>query len=192
MPRKPKSGWPRKLALAPFLLQYAPAAQIAELWQKEGAQPKKSEVPRLVVNAPGSDRAHKSVVLIHFDGGTPCNIPSKGYGIGYGSYQIDGKEVHRVSHGRPMSNNAAEIWTLCSAIEEVLKMPLEHSGVRLRIEGDSQIALKWAASRKADTPKTGSQEFLDSIVQLRRLISNFASVECQWKARHHAVRAFGH
>jgi hypothetical protein len=52
---------------------------------------------------------------IHFDGGTTCNIPSRGYGNGYGSYLVN-EEIVKVDFGRPMSSNQAEIRTLIAAV----------------------------------------------------------------------------
>jgi ribonuclease HI len=55
--------------------------------------------------------------VICFDGGTSNNIPSKGgYGLGYGSYRLNG-EVVRVDFARPMSANEAEMRTLIAAAE---------------------------------------------------------------------------
>ena len=56
---------------------------------------------------------------IHFDGGTSNNIPSRGgFGIGYGSFLLNG-EIVRVDFGRAMSNNEAEVRTLIAAAEAV-------------------------------------------------------------------------
>lgn len=87
-----------------------------------------------------------SPCVIHFDGGTPNNIPSSGgFGIGYGSYLLN-SEVVRVNFARAMSNNEAEVRTLIAAAEAV-KLISDPARTRLCVVGDSQIALKWA--RKA-------------------------------------------
>lgn len=138
-------------------------------------------------------------VLIHFDGGTPCNIPRLGYGIGYGSYNFDGGEPVRVSHGIPCSNNAAEILTLCCALE-ALAAKGQCSGIRVNVVGDSQIALKWLniaagkrtlKKKKSYTP-TGSPDFIASIQRLNIAVKPFADVSGTWLQRDHAVAAFGH
>lgn len=135
-------------------------------------------------------------VTIEFDGGTPCNIPRLGYGIGYGSFRLDGGEVHRISHGRPMSANAAEIMTL---IEAVRKCVEQHGrgGVTLRIIGDSQIALKWArgatpSGQPAKLSKGGSDEFRNAIQTLRDILKGFEGVIAEWKSRENSVAIFGH
>lgn len=142
----------------------------------------------------------KSVVRIEFDGGTPCNIPSKGYGIGYGSYQIScGGKVHpvqRINHGRPMSANAAEIMTLVKAIQEV-SSKYGREGISLKIHGDSQIALKWArgkteSGKPCKLSKNVSMEFRSSIHSLRQVLSGFQSVEATWRGREASVKLFGH
>ena len=138
------------------------------------------------------------VITIHADGGTPCNIPAKGYGIGYGSYSIDGGTPVRISHGRPMSNNAAEIWTFCSAIDALLESHRDGAKViKLKFVGDSQIALKWIRLsnkpwRSQHVSKKGSDEFQMGIQRLRELTPKFSSVSTEWKPRIHSVKAFGH
>lgn len=137
----------------------------------------------------------KRTVQIHFDGGTPCNIPRLGYGIGYGSYRIDRGEVVRVNHGRPMSANAAEIFTLVSAIQQVVAT--HGRGVKLLVVGDSQIALKWArgTNRKGKPCKIAkgtSEEFRNAIQSLRDVLRGFGEVETEWNPRANSVRVFGH
>ncbi len=190
VPSKPKSGWIKMLARAPFLLESATRDEIAGLWRKASEKPEPFSKVYSLHTEP--EREPRSVVTVHFDGGTPCNIPRLGYGIGYGSFQINGGPVVRVDHKRPMSNNAAEIWTLCSALDSLIKSGAV-DGIRLVVHGDSQIALKWArASRKMRSTKTGSDEFKNSIVRLCELTPQFHSLLAEWKPRFHAVKAFGH
>lgn len=135
---------------------------------------------------------------IHADGGTPCNIPSRGYGIGYGSYSIDDHSPVRVNHGRPMSNNAAEIWTFCSALEHLLALyPSDSHLVKLVCQSDSRIALKWLQAsnkpwRLVVASKKGSDEFHLGIARLRELTPKFSSLSTEWKARAFAMEKFGH
>lgn len=135
-------------------------------------------------------------VRIEFDGGTPCNIPRIGYGVGYGSYQIDAEPIVRLDHGRPMSANAAEIMTLTAAVREVIR---RHgaAGVALVIFGDSQIALKWArgateSGRPAKAKVHGSPEFCEAVRDLRAAVSGFLKVDAMWRGRAESVRVFGH
>lgn len=53
--------------------------------------------------------------IIEFDGGSTCNVPKLGYGDGYGSYQIDQREIVRLQFGKGFSANAAEILTLAAS-----------------------------------------------------------------------------
>src|SRR6266849_473663 len=86
------------------------------------------------------DARESVVATIGFDGGTSCNIPSLGYGDGYGSFRIDNGPLRRIAFKRPMSNNAAEIFTMAAAI----KIAKENGATALKLVGDSQIALNWA------------------------------------------------
>jgi hypothetical protein len=57
--------------------------------------------------------------VIHFDGGTSNNIPGRGgFGIGYGSYRLNG-DVRKLDFAEPMSANEEEIRTLIAAAEAV-------------------------------------------------------------------------
>jgi ribonuclease HI len=143
-------------------------------------------------------------IVIHFDGGTPCNIPAKGYGIGYGSYSFNGGTPVRVNHGIPCSNNAAEILTLARALQhlsEINKTPEQDRACHVHIVGDSQIALKWAqvCAGTWAKPKTadkqlrkGAPGFQKAVNNLRSAICVFRHVTTEWKGREHAVAAFGH
>lgn len=139
-------------------------------------------------------------ILIHFDGGTPCNNPAKGYGVGYGSFSLNGGRPVRVNHGIRCSNNVAEILTLCRAVESILSSSDPSDLPPLRVTGDSQIALKWAQvacgswpdmRKAAKQERHGSPDFQSAIARLRACLSSF-SVTTQWLPRAHAVRAFGH
>ena len=135
-------------------------------------------------------QANQQARVIHFDGGTPCNIPSLGYGNGYGSYRIDDGPVVRVDHNRPMSNNAAEIYTLISALKQI------PPGEPLLIIGDSQIALKWVqvatGQRKATKIQNTSPQFQEAVADLTLVLRDFRSVRVMWKGRDHSVSVFGH
>lgn len=88
-------------------------------------------------------------VNIHFDGGTPCNIPSIGLGIGYGSYRYNGLDGQmsrgapiRVSHDIPCCNKVAEILTLCVALEKLAEMGSPET-THVHVQRDSMVALDW-------------------------------------------------
>lgn len=129
-------------------------------------------------------------VTIEFDGGTPCNIPRLGYGIGYGSFRINGGQVHRCNHERPMSANAAEVFTLVRAVQAVISMYPRHN-VSLIIIGDSRIALRWASAGKK-IAKGSSEEFRNAIQSLRLVLRDFPPVETRWQPRLQSVETFGH
>lgn len=143
----------------------------------------------------------EQTVILHFDGGTPCNHP-KNYGIGYGSYSFNGGSPYRVNHGVPCSNNAAEVLTLCVALEELAKL-VQPQATEVKVWADSQIAIKWlrvAAGdpsggfkrRSAKLSKGSSELFRQSIARLAAAAQPFAKIEAVWKERSHAVAAFGH
>jgi ribonuclease HI len=136
-------------------------------------------------------------VRVHFDGGTPCNVPPN-YGIGYGSYCFDDGPVVRVDHGIPCSCNAAELLTLSAALEQ-LALQGDPARTAVHIWGDSKIAIKWTKvaagepqRRKAAVSKGASPLFVESIQRLAAAIAPFSQVTAEWKPRAHAVAAFGH
>lgn len=133
-------------------------------------------------------------VHIRFDGGTPCNVPSKGYGIGYGSYQINDEPIVRVDHGRPMSANTAEVLTLVQALSEI-----GGETTAIVVMGDSQVALKWldvaAGHRRATKLANVSPEFREAVQALCAMFSALTSrlaVRAQWTPRAESVALFGH
>lgn len=141
------------------------------------------------------------IIRIVFDGGTSCNIPRLGYGLGYGSYQIDSEPIHRCQFNRPMSANAAELNTALYAIRAVIDRGIDTASTRLVMRGDSEIALKWCCGRTnsgkiAKPPKTGdkggSPEFRDAVMMLRRETRQFLHVESIWHPRRESVALFGH
>lgn len=140
-------------------------------------------------------------ITIAFDGGTPCNVPAKGYGDGYGSYRVifPGNRTvqERVNFMRPMSANAAEIFTLVKGIERVLGEGYKREEVKLHITGDSQIALKWASGQQRrgkpqKIAKSASEEFRNAIESLRWILAGFSETTTEWKPRKFSVAMFGH
>lgn len=137
-------------------------------------------------------------VTIEFDGGTPCNIPARGYGDGYGSYRINMRPIVRKQFHRPMSANAAELFTLHAALEEAASL-CNPKATELLIRGDSKIALKWAKCgfhngkrNEAKIDRKVSPEFIESIQLVAVAIKPFGNVTCEWRDRSHSVRIFGH
>jgi len=127
-------------------------------------------------------------IEIEFDGGTSCNIPSRGYGRGYGSYRLDRGPITRVTFGN-MSANAAEISTLLAAIERIrANMPQVR---RLRISGDSKIALKWARPQRKTASAKTSLSFQIVTARLQELCANY-QIETHWRGRAESVRVFRH
>lgn len=133
-----------------------------------------------------------TTATVRFDGGTSCNIPRLGYGLGYGSYQIDDQPIVRLDFYEAMSANCAEIRTLASAV-----MSAKAAGHRdLVILGDSQIALKWAnvaaGNRKATKLKGVSDGFRSAINHLHAAMVGIVSVRTRWTPREQSVAIFGH
>lgn len=140
----------------------------------------------------------RNTVTLHFDGGTPCNIPAKGFGIGYGSYCFDGGVPVRVDHGIPCSNNAAEALTLLVALRHLAKL-FNPAETKVAIESDSQIVLNQVTKaigictfKSKNKKPSGSDLFKQTIAELRGVLSLFGEVSVLWKPREHAVRKFGH
>lgn len=126
--------------------------------------------------------------VIEFDGGTTNNNPKKGYGAGYGSYQIDGGEIRRVTFGNGHSCNSAEILTLVHALRDLAQTSI--TGTVL-CRGDSKIALKWISHKGAPSDK-GSENFIQAIASLRAEVKLFPKVDGEWRRRNHSVALFGH
>lgn len=131
-------------------------------------------------------------IRIEFDGGTPCNVPARGYGDGYGSYRIDQERPVRLNFYRPMSANAAEVLTLVKAIQEAK----QKGAAALLIIGDSRIALKWADVAAGLRPATKinktSPEFQESVAQLQIAMRGISTVKTRWQPRLKSVATFGH
>lgn len=137
-----------------------------------------------------------ATIRVEFDGGNDCNIPSLGYGLGYGSYRINDEPVCEVSHGRPMSNNVAEIWTLIVALKELSErwsVSTSHN-FHLKIIGDSKIALNRChhAPNLFYKKKAASPDFIDACGCLREVLARFHSFETRWQPREASVATFGH
>lgn len=151
-----------------------------------------------IQNTKASEKViHEAVlptITIRFDGGTPCNIPSKGYGKGYGSYRINEEEIQRLQFNQAMSANTAEIRTVAEAIEYVKLM--RGTNHWLHIIGDSQIALKWVKNAFEKAPmkvsKGSSPLFQDAIKELYVQVDGFANVITEWQPRARMVEVFGH
>lgn len=140
----------------------------------------------------------KECVVIHFDGGTPCNIPRLGFGEGYGSFRltVDGVvgEIHRLKYGVPMSANTAEIRTVTEAIRKVSEV---HGMDKiLHVIGDSQIALKWVKNASENAPikvsSKSSPAFGESINNLYSALIGFNKVVTEWNPRDKLFKIFGH
>lgn len=144
----------------------------------------------------------KETVFLHFDGGTPCNIPSKGFGIGYGSYRFNSNPVIKVDHGIPCSNNGAELLTLVSALVELKRICdlednlMDSKETEVLIMGDSQTILGWV-DKLIKNPmikiNPGVSESMKlAIPQLIIAMEPFGEIRTKWLPRIHAVQAFGH
>lgn len=128
--------------------------------------------------------------LIEFDGGTPCNIPRLGFGIGYGSYRINKGEIVKVDHKVPMSCNVAEILTLVEALKQI------PNGMKVKIKGDSQLVLNRVrdlAKGKEKPPSKGATElFIQALILLKQECQRLSWIEVEWQPRIRSVEVFGH
>ncbi len=130
--------------------------------------------------------------IIEFDGGTSCNVPSKGYGNGYGSFRINRGNIQRVEFSDPMSCNAAEIATMAIAISFAKAQGFK----QFLIKSDSQIALKWAnvmgGNRNGTKLRNVSDSMRDALTKLRQIVDYTDEIETQWQPRLTSVATFGH
>lgn len=196
--RSHKGGYSRE-ALASLGVQWPPPKG----WLKKLTRAAKAvETPddgpqrlfHLLAEGTVRQKASRTIKII-FDGGTPCNVPAKGYGDGYGSYQIDGGKVVSVVFQRPMSANAAEIWTAAFAVQSLLAPDagIDPSTTALHFWGDSRTALKWCRIKGGLSSTThGSEEFRNAITALRDTLPKFHSVKADWWPRENSVKIFGH
>ncbi len=133
------------------------------------------------------------MITIEFDGGTSCNIPSRGYGDGYGSFKIGDREVERIEHRRPMSCNVAEIMTAVVALDRCRHF---FGSSEILLRGDSKIALNWANignGRKPILPnKKKAESFRNAVSELIVAIRHHKNVKTEWRNRNHSVTLFGH
>lgn len=139
---------------------------------------------------------------IEFDGGTSCNIPRKGFGIGYGSFKINDLPIERVKFTEGYSANAAELETLYSALlyldKYIREDAINHFAPSITICGDSCIALKWINCNYVPKEKHGSKMFRTVIKQMREFIKQnqesfiFGEITPFWRPRKKSVELFGH
>lgn len=158
-------------------------------------QRKQNDTATMMMSLAPSVEVPLTQCVIHFDGGTPNNIPSRGgFGIGYGSYLLNG-EVVRLDFARPMSANEAEIRTLVAAADAV-KLLRDPARTRLCVYGDSKIALGWAnkAGMKVfySPNPSWTPGFQAAVADLYVSLNTFAEVVTQWQPRGRSVEIFGH
>lgn len=132
---------------------------------------------------------------IIFDGGCIYEKTSNGIGRGYGSYRIDEEAIVRVDHGLNMTANAAEVLTVCRALEEIIRRYKDTMSLALLIIGDSQVAL--ANVRRFQKPnaqpnKNTHESFQYATESLGIFLARFSKIEARWHGRKHSVKLFGH
>jgi len=146
----------------------------------------KSEPPAQEVDGKEPD------YIITTDGGNGNNVPP--YGLGYGSAKYSGSfnAFESFYFGRPMSNNAAEIWTMVRATQKVVA---NTSGkLKIHFISDSQIALKYAKDApfgRAKWSNGSSEEMVNAIKELRVLLAGH-TVTTEWVPREKIFAIFGH
>jgi len=114
----------------------------------------------------------------------------------YGSYRVNNGPVKTIDHPDYVKTaNQAEIWTFIEALSEI---DLPHSGIRLCVYGDSQIALKWIMHGWLKLPMKENKKypwrvgFSTTLECLYRVLLDFGQVAVKWQPREHNVRVFGH
>lgn len=142
-----------------------------------------------------ADEARRLVQII-FDGGCIFEKESNGVGRGYGSYRIDEEKIVRVDHGLNMTANAAEVLTVCRALEEIIRrLGVETTNLALLIIGDSQVALANVRrfQKPNAQPKKGTHEsFQYATESLGVFLGRFTKIEARWHGRKNSVKLFGH
>lgn len=137
----------------------------------------------------------KLYLTVESDGGTSCNIPAKGYGLGYGSFRIDGGKIQRRKFGNGYSNNAAEIEIITEALQYIGKH-WEPNELTLTFCSDSEIALKWLkitnSGQQVKIGKKTSEGMKRAVDRLRTFSPRFQKIVTQWQPRKESVKAFGH
>ena len=140
--------------------------------------------------------SQKKLIII-FDGGTTCNVPSKGFGEGYGSFKVGDHPIQRVKFGVGHSANSAEIRTLIEALKYAKqyfdKITLANGVI---VYGDSKIALRWLKSPGFLLPtafkgKEPTQNFIEAVKLLKEARKGL-STQTQWHHRSESVKLFGH
>lgn len=137
--------------------------------------------------------------VIEFDGGTSCNIPRKGFGIGYGSFKINDLEIQRLKFDKGYSANAAELETMYKALvalnDYIISDTITHVSPHILVCGDSCIALKWLNCKRRPE---GSEMFVTIINKMRKFIKQrqdcfaFGEITPFWRPRKKSVELFGH
>lgn len=132
-------------------------------------------------------------IIIEFDGGTSCNNPKVGYGIGYGSFKIGEGKITRKEFGN-CSVNAAEVYTIAKALEAV---PESWRKEKFLVRGDSMIAINWVKKAFAGVKRTEKHLRMDdpfcaAIEALYAITGHFKHIDAEWRRRHHSLRIFGH
>jgi len=137
--------------------------------------------------------------VIEFDGGTSCNIPRKGFGIGYGSFKINDLEIQRLQFDKGYSANAAELETMYKALvalnDYIMSDVITHVAPHILVCGDSCIALKWLNCKRIPE---GSEMFVTIINKMRKFIKQrqdclaFGEITPFWRGRQKSVELFGH
>lgn len=138
--------------------------------------------------------------VIEFDGGSSCNIPRLGFGVGYGSWRVmragDGVivgERSRETFGEGYSANAAEVANILSALRWLVGREREIGRVSLIIRGDSQIALGRCRRRIGAGGKISVSALYRSLcVDLAEVCLKVGFIKTEWRGRSHSVALFGH
>lgn len=174
--------------------------RLAELVKSKGK--KKSKPGKNLINNYHSDNLKdrsKFDFVIEADGGSSCNSPAKGYGMGYGSFQIQTEEgpmeIKRLKFGNGISVNAAEILSISRGLDDVLALLSERdpSEYRVLIRSDSLVALRNVQKCENENYiASGSESFVNSVKRLQEQVLKFERVEAEWRPREHSVTLFGH
>ena len=131
-------------------------------------------------------------ILLTFDGGA-LKKAGKGFGKGYGSYniRINGEDKPSFSklketYGNELSSNQAEYMAIIKGIEKVIELYGEN--VKLHIKGDSQLVI----NQINGIYRVKSPNMVPLYQKAMTLLKNISEYNAEFWVRANSEREFGH
>ena len=131
-------------------------------------------------------------VLLTFDGGA-LKKAGKGFGKGYGSYNIringESEPVFgklKETYGNELSNNQAEYMSLIKGIKKVVELYGED--IKLQIKGDSQLVINHINGNY----RVKSPNMIPLYQETMALLNRLTEYDIEFWRRVNSEREFGH